>query len=164
MWAGGGIDISKWSPAGNAGGFVKRIGRAAVLADDLAQAFRELVRYTGGCDLAGNHLPDALFQLQAFDILRQIVKASDEGERVSQQPECRLPEAGCNAQPGLLAKLYHDPIRNLLKIDRQRGLTSRRCSLARSDLNSHIIALSQDLRANITPVEFRQQGLRDIRG
>ena len=34
----------------------------------------------------------------------------------------------------------------------------------RSDLDGHIIALPQDLRAQVPPVEFRQQGLGNIRG
>lgn len=98
-----------------------------------------------------------------FDVLRDVVQPS---KQIQWIPQCRQgagPEAGRNPKPGLLAQLNHDPIFQLVDAERDRGLPPGGRAGPAPDLYDQFSPLTEHLGAQISLIEFSQQGLGDIR-
>lgn len=154
--------VSQGSAASDAGRLTQRIGRLAVLAGQAAHPVGKLVRGACAGRGPGDHLPDVLAQLYAFDILRQVIKPADQAERVAENRESRLPEAGGYTEPGLLSEFDHDPIVHLFDGDRDRGPAAGARSRVRSYLDSHFITFAQHLGVHAAVVELSQKSMCDV--
>ena len=134
----------------------------AVFTSCTFEVFRE---FSGSSRRPGSlrdDLPDAVIDLKVFDILGNIVEASEQAERILESRQCAHPEAGCHAQPGLLPQLDHDPLFERLNGYRHGGLSARHGIGPAANLNNDPVALTQRLRAHISLIEFGQQGLCNI--
>lgn len=65
-----------------------------------------------------NGFPNLFAKLNAFQILREIVQAREQAERVAKRRPRSLTEARRDTQPRLLTELDHDAIFHLLNVDR----------------------------------------------
>jgi len=150
------MHFSKWSTAGNTSRLTKWICCEAILAHETVQPIGKRGRGAGCAASLFDHLPDSIIDLQAFDILRNIVQAPQQAERIPQSRERAHAETGGNSEPGLLSKFHHDPIFDGLDRNGERCLSAGGCTRMSSNLDDHPFAIAQGLCVQVAPVEFSQ--------
>ncbi len=107
-------------------------------------------------------LPNSVAELDAFQILRQIIQPAQQTKWIPQRRPRRLTEARRNPQPSLLAQLDHDPILGFLNVDCERGLPAGHGTHVRGDLHCHFVLCADGLRVQVAAVEFRHQGMGNV--
>lgn len=73
-----------------------------------------------------------------------------------------MAQAGRQPQPGLLAQFDHNPIFHRADADGQRSLTARHGASACSNLDCHIIVVSEQLCIQIPAVELCHEGMGNV--
>jgi hypothetical protein len=98
------------STTGHTTGFADGISRLAVAASDAAHALGKLEGSTSCLSGALDNLPDLFSQINALNILRQIVQAAHQVPGIQQGSQGSLPQTGDNSKPILFAHLHRNPI------------------------------------------------------
>ncbi len=146
------ISLSQW------------IARPAELAGDASQPFRKSVRGAQGNNCAVYRLPDLVSQLDAFNILREVIQAVDQAEGVAKSCNRSVTQARSHSQPGLLAYFHHDPVFNSLDADGHGCLSTRGRAHSGGDLYSHFLFCPHKLRMKVPTVELSHECMSKIVG
>ena len=109
-----------------------------------------------------HQFPNPIVQLNAFDVLRDVVEPAEQAKWIPQRRPGCLSETRRDSQPCLFPQLDHDPIFNLLNADCQRGLPTRHGAHSCCNLHRDFVLVAHRLRTHIPAVEFRHEGLRNI--
>lgn len=148
--------------AGQAASLTDWIGRAAVLASEAAQPLGEGVSGPSClCSLLDDS-PDVVIQLDALDILSNVVKPSQNLQRAKERRCSRRAYAGRNTQPRLFAQFNHHPILDDMQPDGDCRLPTTPGTGGRGDLHGQRLGISRSLGAEVPAIKRRLESLGDV--
>lgn len=158
------MDISERRTTGNAVTLPDGVRCSAEFTGNARQTIRKCMG-GGQCDSClVNHLPNVIVELDALDILGEIVQAVEQAKWIAQRRKRGLPDTRRDPEPRLFANVDHHPILNGLEGDRESSLSAGHGAQTGGNLYRHFVFRARYLGVEIATIEFCHQRMCNVIG